>query len=325
MGKLGDTVYHLRNLTAQCDGTHMLPASALNQMRRTCLQQLDAIRIAANTPTYACHAWDDAAFLVAMPTWRTDTPMRRIRVRTKEQLHALTQHRQPEEIRIVPLSLALDTPCSDTRDLIQPPRWTQSEQQLVLQLQQLRQMGWQHLLCENPAHIRIGTSLGFVLHGGMDLHTVNGLSAAVYQRDGLVDLLLSPELTRKQIAALHTTLPVGVYAYGKLPVMLMRSCPIRQEVGCKSCTGHLIDRTKRQFPVLCHEKNSTELCNAVPVWMADRLEELSCADFLLLDMTDESPSEMLRILQAYRTGTTEKPAHITRGLLYRGISHTASS
>lgn len=314
LSKLGDTIYHLRKIECQCDGQHMLPASALNALRRTCTEQMDAARMQSHTPCYEiCH---DISPLPHAYFRKSSRPALRIRVRTAGQLHALQM--LPEEQCVIPVPLALKIPCKESY-LLQAPRFTADEQLLKQQLRLLRTQGWTHLICENPAQLRMGKELGFVLHGGMDLHTVNSLSASVYEADGAADLLLSPELTWKQSAALHADVPVGIYAYGKLPVMLMRSCPIQNEVGCKRCTGHLIDRTKRCFPVLC-QKEYTELCNAVPIWMADRLEELSHADFLLLDFTDEQKSEAIAaVLQAYRHGSNEKPRQMTRGLFYRGI------
>lgn len=316
LSKLGDTIYFLQSLSCSCDGSHMLPASALNALRRECTSKMDAERIRKNTPDYEINP--------CMPQMghagfqNRKNPALRIRVRTQEQLNALEL--RPGEACILPVPLALKNP-SREEYILQAPRFTADEEQLREQLTQLRALGYAQLLCENPAHIRMGRELGFVLHGGMDLHTVNSMSAAVYAAQGLADLLLSPELTLKQSAALRADIPVGIYAYGKLPVMLMRSCPIQNEIGCKKCTGSLTDRTKRQFPVLCQSrKEYTELCNAVPVWMADRLLEMAHADFLLVDFTDEkSTKDIRRILEAYRTGSNEKPSQITRGLLYRGI------
>ncbi len=316
LSKLGDTIYYLRQISCSCDGQHMLPASALNALRRKCTAEMDRMRIQKNTPRYEINP--DTSRKQETGFQGKKTPVRRIRVRSQVQLNVLDL--QPGEECIIPLHLAQKISHQE-QYLLQAPRFVTDEQHLTEELTQLRWKGWKHLVCENPAHIRIGKALDFVLHGGMDLHTTNSMSADFYYEDGLADLMLSPELTLRQSAALKSSIPVGIYAYGKLPVMLMRCCPIQNETGCKSCTKHLTDRTRRNFPVLCQkQKEYTELCNAVPVWMADRLEALSHADFLLLDFTDESsPKEICSIMKAYRYGCAETPPQITRGLLYRGI------
>lgn len=316
LSKLGDTIYHLRSIHCICDGQHMLPAASLNSLRRECTAQMDELRIRKNTPVYEITPCLPAK--KRTKSCNTTPPVLRFRIRTQAQLNALTL--RDGETCILPLQLAEQLPAND-RYLVQMPRFVPDEVALKQQLSRLYTQGWRHLVCENPAHIRMGKTLGFHLHGGMDLHTVNCLSADFYAKDGLIDLILSPELTLRQTEALCPEIPAGIYAYGKLPAMLMRCCPIQNEVGCKNCTGTLTDRTKRKFPVLCQSgKTYTELLNAVPVWMADRLAEMSHADFLLIDFTEESDhEEICKIADAYRYGSTEKPAQITRGLLYRGI------
>ena len=206
----------------------------------------------------------------------------------------------------------------DSRFILQPPRFVPDEEKLKAKLELLCKKGFNKLLCENPAHIRIGKALGFELCGGMDLHTSNSVSTEFFRNDGIIDILLSPELTLKQASALNTGFHTGVYAYGKLSAMLMRQCPIKNEIGCKKCTSSLTDRTKRKFPVLC-SGSYTELLNSVPVWMADKLHELHGCGYILIDFTDEAPAEVIRISYAYRNGADYKPEAFTRGLLYRGI------
>ena len=316
LSKLGDTIYHLRSLRCFCDGQHMLPTASLNALRRECTAQMDAVRIRKHTPQYEIRSCKSQKRFAA--SYNIRQPVLRFRVRTPEQLHALEL--KDGETCIIPLQLAMEIP-ANAQYLVQMPRFVSDEIRLEEQLAQLYAQGWRHLSCENPAHIRMGKQLGYCLHGGMDLHTVNSLCAEFYAAEGLADLMLSPELTIRQAEQLRSSIPVGIYAYGKLPAMLMRCCPIQNEVGCKNCTGALTDRTKRHFPILCQSKKEyTELLNAVPVWMADRLSELSCADFLLVDFTDETnPREIRSTADAYRHGSTEKPPQITRGLLYRGI------
>ncbi len=319
LSKLGDTIYALRSLKADCDGTSMLPSSALNALRRTAIEKLDACRIKKNAPVYTIASpADEVRPDMHIPRRKKNVPLLHFRVRTARQLHALGL--LPEEFCIVPLTLAEQISPS-AQYLLQAPRFTPHESALRTQLAALKEKGFSHLLCENPAHIRIGNALGFTLHGGMDLHVLNEKTVQVLQKDGLHSLLLSPEVTLAQAQRMHTDVPLGIYAYGKLPVMLMRCCPMQNEVSCKNCTGALIDRTKRRLPVLCQEKKEyTELLNPHPVWMADRLCETDFADFLLLDFTDKADTAEIRsIAQAYRTGSKEKPAQITRGLLYRGI------
>lgn len=309
--KLGDTVYYLREFDCECDGISTLSASVLNAVRRELTEKLDYARIEHNTPVYTIN---NETLSISKKRKKRSASLR-FRVRTAAQLLALDT--EVNEDIIVPLELAekLD---ADIHYIIDAPRFVPDEEKLKERLSLLREKGWDRLLCENPAHIRMGTVMGYRLYGGMDLHTMNSLSAELYVGEGLEDILLSPELTLRQAVGVNVSVPTVIYGYGRLPAMLTRCCPIKSEIGCKKCTGGLIDRTKRKFPVLCG-KDYTVLLNAVPIWMADRMDELSVCDYILIDFTTESPEEVKRIVSAYRKGIGYRPDEFTRGLLYRGI------
>lgn len=314
LSKLGDTIYTLKDFQAECDGVSMLPASAVNALRRELTSKLDNIRTQKNTPKYIISEFE--ARHEERNVSHDNEPLLRFRVRNEKQLEAVSL-RENEEC-IIPLDTAKKL-APQENFILQPPRFTPDEAAVTESLRALYEAGYRRLLCENPAHIRTGKMLGFTLLGGMDLHTVNSAAAVFYGNEGLEDILLSPELTLKQAENICSRKPHGIYAYGKLPVMLMRCCPVRNEVGCKKCTGSLTDRTRRKFPVLCG-KDYTELLNAVPVWTADKASKLSCFDFILIDITDENDAQEIRsIADAYRKECSYKPSEFTRGLLYRGI------
>lgn len=137
--------------------------------------------------------------------------------------------------------------------------------------------------------------------------------------------VFSQELTLRQMRfAEEAALPVGLLAYGRQPLMLMRNCPYRAAAGCARCGGHaaLTDRTGASFPVACEggrgEAACAELLNSTPLYLADRLDKLPPLDFLLLHFTDESPERAAAVIREYRDGG-EPPASFTRGLYRRGV------
>ncbi len=313
LSKLGDTIYSPGEMTLETDGNLMLPVSSLNAMRRQATAALDAARIAARTP---CYPVGHAAELVE-PLLRPQGQQLRIQAESAAQLEQIPA--DAYAFAMLPLAACCGAcPVSKEKLMLVPPRLITNERLLQRQLEGLRKAGFQHLLCEDLAHIQLGRALGFVLHGGFGLHVTNSRSIAAYTAMGLTDLTLSFELQLSQIAALRGRIPCGALAYGRLPLMLMRSCPIRGEVGCKSCSGHLVDRTGRSFPVRC-EGTYTELLNAEMLYLADRLPELSDLSFLTLLLYEETPAEAAAVVAAYRGGPDVKPQTFTRGLYYRGV------
>lgn len=313
LAKLGDTIYTLGDARLAGDPGLTLSAGSLNAMRRAGVQQLDAARIRENTPAYALNqpvplpeggAWNG--------TWQLH-----IHGREAAQLTRIP----PEAYALAGLPLEqwqADSPVPMEKRMLIPPRFVTGESGLVTRLEALYRAGYRHLLCSNLAHVSIGRRLGFVLHGDFSLHTANSLTADTYGAMGLSDLILSAELKRGAMQQLHCPVPSGAVLYGRLPLMLMRSCPIRNEIGCKRCDHVLTDRTGRHFPVYCAGEYA-ELFNAEPVYLADRLEEWDWMGFGVLLFTEESPEQAARIFRQYRTGQAVLPERYTRGLAYRGV------
>ena len=147
----------------------------------------------------------------------------------------------------------------------------------------------------------------------------NTFSLDEFERLGFTDAVLSTELKLTQCAALGGHLPRGVFAYGRLPLMQTRNCPVKNGTTCVQCRKHgfLTDRMGVKFPVECTPFAST-LLNSVPVVESDKREQFEFADFSLLWFTTETKDECEKILESYRRGDAPQ-GEFTRGLLYRGV------
>ena len=114
-------------------------------------------------------------------------------------------------------------------------------------------------------------------------------------------------------------LPLGIFAYGRLPLMLTRNCPVQAQIGCAKCRHTLTDRRDAAVYTDCtrltEKPDYAELFNAVPVWLADRRTQLCEAAYGLVSVTDEAPERVGEILDAYLHGAGGfAPAAFTRGL-----------
>ena len=151
------------------------------------------------------------------------------------------------------------------------------------------------------------------------MNIANAGCLQAYEQLGLRDCLLSFELSMARAKGIGGNLPRGLLVYGKLPLMITRNCPIRLG-GCKDCkgVGTLTDRKKEAFEVRCTERAYSEIFNAKPVYLADRMEELDSFDYGLLYFTGEGPKQVDRILKQY-TRLHQPMREITRGLYYRNV------
>ena len=147
----------------------------------------------------------------------------------------------------------------------------------------------------------------------------NTFSLDEFAHLGFTDAILSTELKIAQCASLGGKLPRGVFAYGRLPLMQTRNCPVKNGTTCYKCRKHgfLTDRMGVTFPVECTPFAST-LLNSVPIVESDKREQFEFADFSLLWFTTETKDECEKILESYRRGDAPQ-GEFTRGLLYRGV------
>lgn len=129
------------------------------------------------------------------------------------------------------------------------------------------------------------------------------------------------ELALPKAKAVGDPLPAGLVAYGSLPLMAFRNCPVRTRIGCDACgqNGRLTDRKGVSFPVFCRDHRVSELYNAVPLWLADRLGEY--AGFSFLTLWSRGVRRTLCRCCACLCGQSRpgSAAQYTRGLYYRNV------
>lgn len=182
------------------------------------------------------------------------------------------------------------------------------------------QAGMGLALAENLGDIKTCRERGFEVAGGPFLNLFNSQAAETARRLGCRFGVLSPELTLAQAGNFGGALKTGLFAYGRLPLMLMRNCPAAGRCGDCGGASSLVDRKGIRFPVRCAGGGFGELMNSVPIYLADRLEECRGIDFLYLFFWEEGKESVQKLIESYRQGgDTPKPGTFTRGFAYRGV------
>ncbi len=308
LDKLGDTIYTIGNIDARIDEGLILPASAINALRREAVEKMDKARIKAAKPQQRYNEVD-------LDFRRENRYPAKIRVKISSAKQ-LAGAAEADEI-VIPLKLCGKVQAAENI-IVELPRFVDDEGKLKKQLEAVKQNGFTHILCTNLAHVQLGKAFRVTLHGGFGLNIVSPYSVETAKQLGLTDVTASFEMKASQLPKICGNIPVGVIGYGYLPVMLTKNCPVKQAVGgCKNCTGRLTDRTGREFKVKC-DGVSCEILNSDLLMMSDRMDEI-CADFVELDFTDETAAEIKRVIDCYREGRKLADSGFTRGLYYRGI------
>lgn len=319
MSKLGGTQFIPREVTAEVDDGLNLPASALNSLRRELTARLDEAVLRKNTPAYKIFPLTppgSGAYVKSGFEWRCE-------VYSADQLRQALE--LPFGLIYAPIRL-LDgsTPHKERIAVIPPFVLQDCEKELRTRLRELRECGFSHALAHTLGHAQLLSEEDYTLHGGHRMNVINSYSAEVCGRLGFSDITLSFEGTASQLAQISSPIPRGIVAYGRLPLMIMRRCPISGGAPCgkvrlfddggSPCGGHICDRRGNSMPVLCGG-NSVELLNPDLLIMSDRRAALEPFDFAVLKFTDEQ--ELKPVLDMYLNGRKPSGA-LTRGLYFRG-------
>lgn len=319
MEKLGDTMYDLGTVTAEIGEGLMLPVAAVNAMRRDAVAALDAARCAAATPQYTIAP----PLQYARNPHQAAQPQLWLSIRKLSQLNMLHDAALSIDRLLLPLQLAKAYAKQPLLPIAQciliSPRWWNDAASIRTMLCDAKSLGFTHLACGNVGDVQLGRSLGLTLHGTLGYHITNPFAADMASDMGLADGLLSPELSPQTAAQISSTLPLGIYAYGKLPLMLVRNCPIQAQIGCKQCKHQLKDRKGQLLFTDCtritQSPDYAELFNSAVVWLADKQSQYQGAAYQLLAMTDESPKRVKEVVLAFAgAADIPPPARFTRGL-----------
>lgn len=319
--KTGGTFYYLNSLTCDLGEGLIYPASQLNSLRREALDKLTQLRGEIHEIPF--HKPEKQPVPKHIGAQEEKLPLR---AAVREIAQITERMVEVCELISVPLDELLKNKNNLPKEIIPKisvslPRvvFGDDEKYLAERLTECKHLGIMHLSTGNLGGVYLGRKMGFVLHGEFGLNIANAGCLAEYERLGLSDCLLSFELSLARARAVGGTLPRGLLIYGKLPLMVTRNCPIRLS-GCKDYKGFgtLTDRKKEVFEVRCTGRRYSEIFNSKPVYLADKMDEVSGIDYGLLSFTSEGAKQVDRILLRY-TQTHEPMENITRGLYYRNV------
>lgn len=169
-------------------------------------------------------------------------------------------------------------------------------------------LGCKKALITNLWQVETAKGCGFSLCGDMRLNIWNPYSASVYEKLGFESVIISPEVGVSKSAHIGAGIARGAVAYGKVPVMTLEKCMIRDinglTVAREKCTfcdskkfSYLKDRTDTVFPIAREAGHRNVIFNSVPIYMLDKDKKELFSHFIF---TDEKPNEVDNIIEAAR-------------------------
>ena len=324
LAKTGGTPYYAEVIDCTIGPGLLVPASALNALRREALEELTARRSAVEP-----HPFTDRVPRLADAPADRRKPKLRARVSAGQLTRRLAGYCNEFQ---VPLEEAEDVLASGfvrpDQVIVEIPRILFDGAPKALELlRRAGELGVRRAWCGNLGAVTLAREAGLLPEGGYSLNVTNAYALRECARLGLGACELSFELDLGEARRLDGGLAKGILAYGYLPLMALRNCPIQAAKGCRACRGYesLIDRKGVAFTVDCgahdgRRREVSDLYNSVPLWLADRPEELRGFDFITLYFTRETPGVCERVAAAYagEPGAYQPEAR-TRGLYYREV------
>ena len=323
LSRTGGTPYRCVKVRSLVEEGLSLPLAALNALRREALDGLTRQR--EQLPRRRQGEFHPGARYEN----RKELPAVTISVRTAEQVTRELLALGPAMVYIPLEELAAhpekaQAPAGTKIGVILPRvAWDREMDQVTDQLRQVKDLGITDALVGNLGMAPVAQKLGFTLRGDFGLEVYNSQAVKEYKRLGFSSLTLSFELKFPQLRDLSKSLDTELITYGRLPLMLMESCIIKNRTGSCNCqnTNILTDRKGARFPVVKAPGCRNELLNSQKLFLADKAADYKriglWAQRLLF--TTENPRECVQVAQRYLDQGSWSPNEYTRGLYYRDV------
>ncbi len=316
IAKTGGTPFVFHNLECMIGDGLSMPASALNAMRSECLEGLSELRKRLYPTAFKmCER--------AETDTRKNNKPENYRVRFTDC--DISDEFLDSELIYVPITTN-DKQLIKLMDrgfavAVEIPRGMFGiEKNIYRHLKRVQALGINEVLANNVGAVEMAKTLEMDIHGGFGLNLANTEALKWAERQGMIDVEVSFELTLEQIAKLGGIIPIGVISSGRLPLMLTRNCPAQNDGnGCKHCVEAptIRDRKGIKFPIQCYGA-CTEILNSVPLILNDRKSEIKGVDFEVIRLSTENSAEKAESFRLFKQGIAPKGGY-TRGLYYRGV------
>ena len=291
LSKLGGTPYAVGSFKVEMDDGLMLPVSRLNDLRRRAIAE-----------------WECA--LAPQKVEKVPYVMQKSGHVCKKERSA--RFYSPEQITPAArdffdrIYLPLGKETTDTDGVVLPPVIFERDLARVAEmLSAAAQKGVRYALVGNLGHIEIVKRAGLVPVGDFRFNTTNCESVHVLETMGIDSMILSPELTLPQARDIKGD--TALIVYGRIPLMTVEKCVIREIADCTICaenSAFLTDRRGVHFPVLREWEHRNVIYNSLPTSMSDRQEQLTKAGitnqhFLF---SIETPDEVDEVIRLWKKG-----------------------
>lgn len=319
LSKFGNTVYEPEEIHVDLDEGIFIPVSVINGARRELCEKLDEKRLEGfrRKEASAFHKKHEGIH----ENVRKDTGMfYDIRVLDEEIMNLF-------DTVFVPL-FDLEKAAEKTGEknleklgVMIPRVWFEDDRILENHLEKAKKLGISKAMAHTLGRCQMADSLGFEVYTGFGMNTANSEAVSVIEKEikGLKDITLSFENTFNRMNRIESETALSAIVYGRLPLMITRNCPVKEEISCRKCrrSSSLTDRMNEKFPVRC-ASGTSEIYNAHPLCVFERDDRLSDRINRILLFATEGKREIRNVMKAY--SERENIPESTRGCYFRKLT-----
>ena len=314
ISKLGGTPFHINNLSCEIDNNINIPISQINELRRSCAEQL----CQAIINNFKRNSF--AQFELSLDKKSAQPYKFTASVTNYEQAIATFE----AGFSIIYIDIDIYNKDKDFFDMHKDVFSLRIPVIIRDKIDyKYDQCNLDNICISNISQINIFSEKK--LHADYHFNICNTLSANVLKEMGIDSFCASLELTCEQIKDISSQMPMEILIYGRVPLMNVRNCIYKSssgKCGFDDDYFYIKDRMGKLFPVItnCHTCINT-IYNSVPVYMGDKLSSLKQmnSSFLRFDFTIETPDEIHKIKNMYDAQEKYLSGDFTRGHFYRGI------
>ena len=297
LSKLGFSVYYLKDFSAEID--EGLFVNDLNDLKRQAVVMLNQKRCETNRS-------EEINLTLSKENTKQKTPEIIIEIENSKQLPSSC----PKICGVIMPPYEKAVLEENIKKIAKLSRFVESEEIWQKEISLAKENGFSALLITNIGQIEPAKKSGLELFGGFGLNIIN--SYAIKALEGFCAVTLSPEKAEHE--AVNTNAKTIVFAYGKLPLMVTKNCPLKNGAGCKNCNHTLTDRKNKSFIVKC-QKGYSEILNG----NTTHIGVLPQSDYLLLSFYDETKDEVLKVINQFKNERFEIKENHTRALYKNGV------
>lgn len=326
--KTGGTVYRAEAVQVELDDGLSVPMAAINRLRRQALDQLDQLRMAPpqrrKFPFVPAKKEKGSGKKpgISLSFHRWEQISQEILAHGPQLVYLPSGEIAAHETEVKELAARYPA----VRFGVVFPRvvWDRELCRLRKELDAARNAGITEGLLGHIGQLPLAREYGLTPRGDFGLGLMNDGTAAELARLGFASAAVSFEGKLAQIRDLSKPLDTELLVYGRLPLMLMENCIMKNRgkgCHCQEEPQSLRDRKGEDFPVEQAWGCRNEIYNAKVLWLADKKSdwERTGVTYARLSFLRESARTCLRVVEAYQTGEGQAPEGFTRGLYYRGV------